>query len=120
MSDGSDRLTFRDPRTFAEAGQRARWPAPGSRCSKLNELECVDGAVYANVWRTDVIARIDPGSGEVTGWIDASGLLPPANGSGADVLNGIAHVPERTPSSSPASSGLTCSRSSSCSASPRR
>jgi glutaminyl-peptide cyclotransferase len=93
MSDGSDRLTFRDPKTFAVqsilsvtlSGQPAR---------ELNELECVDGLVYANVWRTDNILRIDPQSGKVTGVIDASGLLTPEEKQKADVLNGIAWNPQ--------------------------
>jgi glutaminyl-peptide cyclotransferase len=59
----------------------------------LNELECVDGLVYANIWQDDHIARIDPTTGTVTGWIDASGLLAPIERINADVLNGIAHVP---------------------------
>lgn len=93
MSDGSDRLTFRDPETFAprrtvrvtKLGRPVRW---------LNELECVDGAVYANVWQTDEIVRIDPESGRVSGVLGASGLLPPEDRQGVDVLNGIAYVPE--------------------------
>jgi len=61
----------------------------------LNELECVGDAVFANIWESDFIARIDPQSGAVTAWIDASGLLRPDERRGTDVLNGIAHVPER-------------------------
>jgi glutamine cyclotransferase len=94
MSDGSDRLTFRDPRSFNETGS-VRVVRAGQPVQQLNELECVDGLVYANIWQTDRIARIDPGSGEVTGWIDASGLLKGSERMGADVLNGIAYVPER-------------------------
>jgi glutaminyl-peptide cyclotransferase len=60
----------------------------------LNELECVRGAIYANVWQTDEIVRIDPASGEVTGTVDARGLLTAEERIGADVLNGIAYVPE--------------------------
>ena len=94
MSDGSDRLTFRDPRSFEEEGG-VRVLRAGQAVRQLNELECVDGMVYANVWGSDYIARIDPASGEVTGWIDASGLLQGAERMNTDVLNGIAHVPER-------------------------
>jgi glutaminyl-peptide cyclotransferase len=94
MSDGSERLAFRDPRSFREEGS-VRVARAGQPVHKLNELECVNGAVYANVWLSDVIVRIDPGSGEVTGWIDASGLLTPRERVGADWLNGIAHIPER-------------------------
>lgn len=103
-SDGSASLAFRDPVTFRVAGRvrvtvggpaRARAGLPAGAVRRLNELECVDGSVYANVWQTDVIVRIDPGSGRVTAVIDASALLPPAEAAGADVLNGIAHDPAR-------------------------
>jgi glutamine cyclotransferase len=60
--------------------------------TRLNELECVDGAVYANVWLTDDLVRIDPASGAVTAWIDAAALVPAGAGPD-DVLNGIAHDP---------------------------
>jgi glutaminyl-peptide cyclotransferase len=94
MSDGSDKLTFRDPRTFEEDGS-VQVVRAGKPVRQLNELECVEGLVYANVWGSDYIARIDPASGEVTGWIDASGLLQGSERMNTDVLNGIAHVPER-------------------------
>lgn len=89
MSDGSDRLTFRDPASFAETGRIAVTNA-GRPVQRLNELECVDGLVYANVWQTEEIVRIDPETGIVTGVIDASGLL---DGPLPEVLNGIAYVP---------------------------
>jgi glutamine cyclotransferase len=92
MSDGSDQLFFRDPDTFAKTGQITVHRAGGS-VHMLNELECVDGIVYANIWQDWHIARIDPASGEVTGWIDASNLLSPEERAGADVLNGIAAIP---------------------------
>jgi glutaminyl-peptide cyclotransferase len=89
MSDGSSRLTFRHTETFDVLGtvevRNAGRPVP-----ELNELECVDDVVYANVWRTDDIVVIDPTSGAVTGKIDASGLLTPDERVGTDVLNGIA------------------------------
>ncbi|MQA16169.1 MAG: glutaminyl-peptide cyclotransferase [Pseudonocardiaceae bacterium] len=91
-SDGSDRLTFRDPVTFAPTGSVAV-RRDGRPVDALNELECVDGEVWANVWQTDRIVRIDPGSGAVTGVVDASGLLEPAQRQDAGVLNGIAAVP---------------------------
>jgi glutamine cyclotransferase len=94
MSDGSDRLVFRDPGTFAEEGS-VRVVRAGQPVRQLNELECVDNLVYANVWGSDYIARIDVASGEVTGWIDASGLLNASERADTDVLNGIAYVPER-------------------------
>lgn len=93
MSDGSDRLTFRDPKTFAETGH-VEVRKEGTPVRNLNELECVDGQVFANIWQYDYIARIDPETGNVTGWIDASNLLTPADRRGTDVLNGIAYVPE--------------------------
>jgi glutamine cyclotransferase len=89
MSDGSSRLTFRDPRSFAELGSVVV-AAGGREYSRLNELECVGDEVYANIWQTDTIVRIDPRSGAVTAEIDASGLLDPAEREQADVLNGIA------------------------------
>jgi glutaminyl-peptide cyclotransferase len=92
MSDGSDRLTFRDPGSFAVLGTvevRLR----DQPLTMLNELECQDGKVWANVWLTDDIVRIDPGTGRVEAVVDASGLLPAAQRAGADVLNGIAAVP---------------------------
>lgn len=92
MSDGSDRLAFRDPETFAKVGEVAVRRA-GEPVRNLNELECVDGLVYANVWQDTHIARIDPRTGDVTAWIDASGLLAPDERAGADVLNGIAYLP---------------------------
>lgn len=93
MSDGSDRLTFRDPVTFEPIGEQ--WVRlRGRPLHELNELECVDGAVYANVWQTDFIVRIDPADGRVTDYIDAAGLLQGADRLGAEVLNGIAWDPE--------------------------
>jgi glutamine cyclotransferase len=92
MSDGSDRLVFRDPETFAQQGEVAV-RRDGVPVRNLNELECEGGVVYANVWQDNHIARIDPATGAVTGWIDASGLLAPEDSQGADVLNGIAAVP---------------------------
>lgn len=91
MSDGTDRLTFRDPRTFEAIGD-VRVTVAGRPRDRLNELECANGAVYANVWRTDLIVRVDPANGAVTGVIDAAGLLKPTEVARAEVLNGIAHV----------------------------
>ncbi|AUS78447.1 glutaminyl-peptide cyclotransferase [Actinoalloteichus sp. AHMU CJ021] len=92
MSDGTDVLTFRDPETFAELGSVAVTNA-GAPQRNLNELECVDGGVWANVWFSEDILRIDPGTGAVTDVVDASGLLPPEEQAGVDVLNGIAALP---------------------------
>lgn len=92
MSDGSDRLTFRDPRTFEPIGEQAV-RLRGQPLRDLNELECVDGTVYANVWEEDFLVRIDPGTGRVTEYIDATGLLQGDDRIGAEVLNGIAYDP---------------------------
>lgn len=94
MSDGSDLLTLRDPTSFADVG-RLRVTLEGSPLGRLNELECVEGSVWANVWGTDWIVRIDPITGAVRAIVDASGLLAPADRARADVLNGIAFDPER-------------------------
>lgn len=93
MSDGTDRLTFRDPDTLkATGGVDVRHD--GRPVTQLNELECApDGSVYANVHPTDTIVRIDPATGAVTARIDATGLLAPSERRSAQVLNGIAAVP---------------------------
>lgn len=91
MSDGTNTLTFRDPETFAEVGQVQVFDGDIA-ITRLNELEYVDGEVWANVWQTDRIARIDPATGQVLGWIDLTGLLDQATlTQPADVLNGIAY-----------------------------
>jgi len=77
MSDGSSTLYFLEPETYREV-RRIEVKALGEPVRNLNELEYVTGEIYANVWPTDRIARISPGTGEVTGWIDLSGLLPEA------------------------------------------
>lgn len=74
MSDGSSTLFQRDPNTFEVVGQ-VEVTLDGDPVSRLNELECVEASVYANVYQTDQIVRIDKSSGEVTASIDASGLL---------------------------------------------
>jgi glutamine cyclotransferase len=95
MSDGSDRLTFRDPDSFEEKGQ-VEVTLRGRPLDRLNELECVKGSVYANVWRTDRIVQIDPGTGRVIAAIDASGLLTEEDRRSGhpNILNGIAYKPE--------------------------
>jgi glutaminyl-peptide cyclotransferase len=90
LSDGSEWLRFLDPTTFRET-RRVRVEDRGTPVRDLNELEFVDGEIFANVWHTDRIARISPDSGRVTGWIDLRGLL--STGYRLDpeaVLNGIA------------------------------
>lgn len=93
MSDGSSTLTLRDTDSFAVAGSIAV-TASGRPVAGLNELECVAGAVYANVFGQDFLVRIDPVTGQVTAWIDAAGLLDADEAADADVLNGIAFDPE--------------------------
>jgi glutamine cyclotransferase len=92
MSDGTAELRLLDPRTFREV-RRLRVTAGGKPVDQLNELEWVEGEIFANVWQTDRIARIDPKTGHVVGWIDLRGLLPqPFRIPGVtDVLNGIAY-----------------------------
>ncbi|MGH4009718.1 MAG: glutaminyl-peptide cyclotransferase [Pseudonocardiaceae bacterium] len=92
MSNGSERLTFRDPVTFAPSGQVVV-RLDGEPVRRLNELECADGVIWANVFQDERILRIDPGTGTVTGVVDGSGLLSPPPQSNADVLNGIAAIP---------------------------
>ena len=91
MSDGSSTLYFLDPETLEETG-RIEVQSNGEPVTRLNELEYARGEIYANVWKTDRIARISPTTGRVTGWIDLSGLsskVPLSNAE--DVLNGIAY-----------------------------
>jgi glutamine cyclotransferase len=95
MSDGTERLRFLDPATLKETGAISVSDR-GRAVPQLNELEMVDGKIYANVWKTNNIVAIDPKTGAVTAWID---LEPAARAaaqefSGVDVLNGIAYDPE--------------------------
>lgn len=95
MSDGTPNLYFRDPETFAETGRVEVRDANGP-IAALNELEYVNGRVFANVWQTDLIAIIDPATGWVTGWIGLAGLLSAEDtAEPVDVLNGIAYDPEQ-------------------------
>jgi glutamine cyclotransferase len=91
MSDGSARLRFLDPKTFAVRRTLDVHDGP-SPVSNLNELEWVNGEIFANVWQSEQIARIDPATGAVTQWIDLTGVVAPADRNGhEDVLNGIAY-----------------------------
>ena len=92
MSNGSNRLTFRDLRTFDVLGDVAV-TLRGFPLTQLNELECVGDAVYANVYQTDFLVHIDPATGRVTHYVEASGLLTREESRGVDVLNGIAFDP---------------------------
>jgi glutaminyl-peptide cyclotransferase len=96
MSNGTDTLYWRDPKTFAVL--RSVAVRDGSRpVSQLNELEWVNGEVFANVWQTDSIVRINPQSGAVVGWVNLRGLFSASDRGrylsptqATDVLNGIA------------------------------
>jgi glutamine cyclotransferase len=91
MSDGSSTLYFLDPENFEE-DHRIDVRANGRSVSRLNELEYIKGEIYANIWLTDRIARIDPLSGRVVGWIELKGILDRKGMPGMDgVLNGIAY-----------------------------
>ena len=89
MSDGSSRIRVVDPDGFREVRTIAV-TENGSAVYYLNELEWVDGEIWANVWMTQWIARIDPATGNVVGWVDLRGLLTPEEARGVDVTNGIA------------------------------
>ena len=94
LSDGTPALRFFDPDTLTETG-RVPVTLRGRPVGQINELEWIDGEVFANVWQTDLIVRIDPATGHVTGIVDLTGLLPDRSGMGADdVLNGIAWDPD--------------------------
>lgn len=90
MSDGTAVLRFLSAKNYREIGTLGvhdeRGPVAG-----LNELEYIQGAIYANVWPTDRIAVIDPRTGRVTAWIDLRGLLDERYSRRVDVLNGIAY-----------------------------
>ena len=91
LSDGTPELRLLDPVTFAEQG-RLRVTADGQPLQNLNELEYVKGEILANVWQTPMIARIDPATGQVTGWIDLRPIVAQVTVSDPDaVLNGIAY-----------------------------
>ena len=90
LSDGTSRLRFLDPMTFAETGG-VDVTDGGRPVEQLNELEFVNGEVYANIWQTERIAIIAPDSGHVTAWLDLTGLRSNAGRAGDDVMNGIAY-----------------------------
>jgi glutamine cyclotransferase len=93
MSDGTATLRFLDPETFKELGSIAVFD-PNGPVRGLNELEYVRGEIYANVWPTSRIARIDPASGRVLAWIDLEALARQHTTFNPDaVLNGIAYDP---------------------------
>ena len=90
MSDGSATIRFRDPQTFAVA-REIEVRNDGVPVARLNELEYVDGEIWANIWYDDRIARISPADGEVLGFIDLGTLYPQSARGSEAVLNGIAY-----------------------------
>jgi glutaminyl-peptide cyclotransferase len=92
MSDGSDTLTYLDPKTLTPT-KTLRVRDAGRAITNLNELEWIEGEIWANVWMTDRIARISPNTGEVNAWIDFASLWPVSErpSPGEQVLNGIAY-----------------------------
>lgn len=92
MSDGTPQIRFWDPETLKEIG-RITVTENGQPLKYVNELEWVKGEIYANVWMTEEIVRIDPNNGNVTGRIDLTGILDPSLriAGETDVLNGIAY-----------------------------
>jgi len=93
MSDGSAQIFRLDPTTL-ELLSTINVQDEQGPVMRLNELEYINGVIYANIWQTDRIAQIDPATGQVIGWIDLTGLLPDADRTNStDVLNGIAYLP---------------------------
>jgi glutamine cyclotransferase len=90
LSDGTSTLRFLDPDSF-HVVKEIQVRASGRPVTQLNELEYIDGEIWANVWHDDHIARISPETGEVLGWIDASAVYPRSERGPEDVLNGIAY-----------------------------
>jgi glutaminyl-peptide cyclotransferase len=90
MSDGTDNLYFLNPTTFQRTGQVQVYDGVKSVVN-INELEFVNGNIYANIWLTNKIAIINPQTGQVKAWIDLTGLPGPTNPNADSVLNGIAY-----------------------------
>ena len=91
MSDGTDEIRVWDGTTLKEK-RRIKVHDGDTAIDQLNELEFIDGEIYANIWQTDKIARISPQTGKVVGWIDLKGLLSPMYQLQSNaVLNGIAY-----------------------------
>lgn len=91
LSDGTNKIRFLNPVTFA-VERTISVLVDGKPLDELNELEYIKGEIYANIWQTDKIVRIDPSSGKILGWIDLTDLLPVSDrGRETNVLNGIAY-----------------------------
>jgi len=93
LGDGTDQLRFLDPATF-KVTRTISVTREGQPLRLLNELEFIRGEIYANIWQSHTVARIDPANGRVIGVIDFFGLLPAGDHTATtDVLNGLAHDP---------------------------
>ncbi len=90
MDDGTSQIRVWDATTLQEK-KRIKVHEGARPIDQLNEMEWVRGEIYANIWKSDRIARISPADGSIVGWIDLTGILPPAEREGVDVLNGIAY-----------------------------
>lgn len=90
VSDGTPTLRFMDPASF-EVVRRVNVADEGRPVARINELEYVDGEVWANIWYEDRIARISPDDGRVLGWLDLAHVWPAAERNREQVLNGIAY-----------------------------
>ena len=95
LSDGSSDLFYLDPQTFKPA-RTLPVRMNGQPVPDLNELEFIDGEIWANVWQTDLILRINPATGQVTSFLNLKGILAPSDRKGTEaVLNGIAFDPQQ-------------------------
>lgn len=94
MTEGSNKIFFLNPSNFSQTGKLEVWDHKNP-VEELNELEEIDGFIYANKYRTDTIVKIDPKSGKVMAYINLAGILPEKDRTGdEDVLNGIAWRPD--------------------------
>jgi glutamine cyclotransferase len=94
MSDGTATLYFLDPETFTQVDQVEVYDPDTGPVTMLNELEYIQGEVYANIWKEERIAVINPQTGQVTAWVDLEGIQDSENQDTDDVLNGIAYDEE--------------------------
>jgi glutamine cyclotransferase len=93
LSDGTNILYFMDPDQFSVISKIEVYDNE-KKVDQLNELEYINGEIWANIWNTDLIARIDPSSGKIIAYIDLKGILnDPDTDTKANVLNGIAYDP---------------------------
>lgn len=91
LSDGTSVLRFIDPDTFRVLRQIQVSDTGGKKIKQLNELEFIDGEIWANVWYEDVIARISPDNGRIVGWVDLGDVYPKQQRDKESVMNGIAY-----------------------------